>query len=130
MHAGGTVGNQGKLPAVRANVHHGAAIEPGKDPRMLHPGRNAVAQQPCLVIRRFENRCKLCDLVQGLLSWSATGNISSHDSVIITFVNLSFHSVPIVVPSRKNKPFIVSISIPDADDACEGIEFGHELVVP
>ena len=42
--------HQGKLPPVRANVHHGAAIEPGKNPRMLHPGRNAVAQQPCPVI--------------------------------------------------------------------------------
>ena len=38
--------NQGKLPAVRTNVHHGAAVEPGKNPPMLHPGRNAVAQQP------------------------------------------------------------------------------------
>ena len=38
--------NEGKLPAVRANVDHGAAIEPGKNAFMLHPRPNAMAQQP------------------------------------------------------------------------------------
>jgi hypothetical protein len=35
--------NKGKLPTIRANVDHRAAIETGKNPRMLHPGRDTVA---------------------------------------------------------------------------------------
>jgi hypothetical protein len=97
---------------------------------MLYPGRNAVAKQPSLVIRGFENRGKFRELIQDLNSWHATRKRSSLDSVIITLVNLSFHLVQIVVSPRKNKSFIVSISIPDADDACEGVEFGDEFVVP
>ena len=64
--------NEGELPAVRPDVDHGAAIEPVKNRRMLHPGRNAVAEHPCPVIWQFENRGKLSYLDQGLHPCPAT----------------------------------------------------------
>jgi hypothetical protein len=47
------------LPTVRAYVHHGSAIEPGKYPFMLYPGRNAVAEHLGPVIWQIDNRGKL-----------------------------------------------------------------------
>ena len=64
MPAVGTAVQQGQVAAIHADIHHGAAIDPGKNLHMLRPRRDSVVVRPGPAIWQFENRGKLLPLIK------------------------------------------------------------------